>query len=225
LRERQGKGHLLLDTDASTIKKLRDRLLLYQPQVEIIHYAGHASGSQLLMEDATVYGAGLLRIGSAAKEFTARFPEWLFHPGTGGPAARRRRARAVIATSIEIGDDTATRFAEDFYKKLASGYSIDEAFRLATELVTAKNNASLSTADNPGRGIVRFIKPPNSGPVWGLYLHKNHPDAANYRLSDKSFYELHIKSQIDSKFNTSEDAILAALYNVLMTFSDELTDV
>ena len=60
LRERQGKGHLLLDTDYRTIKKLRDRLLLYQPQVEIIHYAGHANGSQLLMEDGTVYGAGLL---------------------------------------------------------------------------------------------------------------------------------------------------------------------
>src|SRR5688572_9022627 len=61
LRERQGKGHLLLDTDAGSIKKLRDRLLLYQPQVEIIHYAGHANGRQLLMEDETVYATGLLQ--------------------------------------------------------------------------------------------------------------------------------------------------------------------
>ncbi|MEO6287513.1 MAG: CHAT domain-containing protein [Dyadobacter sp.] len=222
LRERQGKGHLLLDTDASTIKKLRDRLLLYQPKVEIIHYAGHANASQLLMEDATVYGAGLLESVRLQKNLQLVF--------LNGCSTKEQvdqlldaGVRAVIATSIEIGDDTATRFAEDFYKKLASGYSIDEAFKLATELVTAKNNELLSTTDNPGRGIVRSIKPPNSGPVWGLYLHQNHQDAGNYRLSDKSFYELHIKSQIDSKFNTSEDAILAALYNVLMTFSDELT--
>ncbi|MHA4739015.1 CHAT domain-containing protein [Dyadobacter sp. MSC1_007] len=221
LRERQGKGHLLLDTDAGSIKKLRDRLLLYQPQVEIIHYAGHANGSQLLMEDETVYAAGLLQSVGLQKNLqlvflngcsTQQQVDQLLDAGV----------RAVIATSIDIGDDTATRFATDFYKKLSGGYSIDEAFRLATEVVTAKNNASLSTTDNPGRGIMRLIKPPNTGPAWGLYLHKNHQEAANYRLSDKSFYELHIKSQIDSKFNTSEDAILAALYNVLMTFSDEL---
>lgn len=221
LRERQGKGHLLLDTDAGTIKKLRDRLLLYQPQVEIIHYAGHASGSQLLMEDGTVYGASLLQSIQLQKNLKLVF--------LNGCSTQQQvdqlldaNVRAVIATSIDIGDDTATRFAEDFYKKLSSGHSIDEAFRLATELVTAKNNASLSTLDNPGRGIVHLIKPPDSGPVWGLYLNKNHRDTAGYRLSDKSFYELHIKSQIQSKFNTSEDAILAALYNVLMTFSDEL---
>ncbi|MCF0069579.1 CHAT domain-containing protein [Dyadobacter sp. CY261] len=221
LRERQAKGHLLLDTDGRTIKKLRDRLLLYQPQVEIIHYAGHANGSQLLMEDATIYGAGLLQSIRLQKNLQLVFlngcstqeqVDQLLDAGV----------RAVIATSIEIGDDTATRFAEDFYTKLAKGHSIDEAFRLATEVVTAKNNASVNTSDNPGRGLMSLIKPPNSGPVWGLYLHKNHPEAAGHRLSDKSFYELHIKSQIDSKFNTSEDAILAALYNVLMTFSDEL---
>jgi hypothetical protein len=221
LRERQGKGHLLLDTDARTIKKLRDRLLLYQPQVEIIHYAGHASGSQLLMEDATVYGAGLLESIRLQKNLQLVFlngcstqeqVDQLLNAGV----------RAVIATSVDIGDDTATRFAEDFYQKLASGHSIDEAFKLATEVVTAKNNAALSTTEDSERGIARLIKAPNTGPVWGLYLHKSQQGAANHRLSDKSFYELHIKSQIDSKFNTSEDAILASLYNVLMTFSDEL---
>lgn len=221
LRERQGKGHLLLDTDSRTSKKLRDRLLLYQPQVEIIHYAGHASGSQLLMEDATVYGAGLLQSIRLQKNLKLVF--------LNGCSTREQvdqlldaGVRAVIATSVDIGDDTATRFAEDFYQKLASGHSIDEAFKLATEVVTAKNNAALTTTEDPDRGIARLIKAPNTGPVWGLYLHKNQQGAADHRLSDKSFYELHIKSQIDSKFNTSEDAILAALYNVLMTFSDEL---
>lgn len=221
LRERQGKGHLLLDTDSRTIKKLRDRLLLYQPQVEIIHYAGHANGSQLLMEDGTVYGAGLLESIRLQKNLQLVFlngcstqeqVDQLLDAGV----------RAVIATSVEIGDDTATRFAEDFYQKLASGHSIDEAFKLATEVVTAKNNATLNTSEQQDRGIARVIKAPNDGPVWGLYLHKNHHDAASHRLSEKSFYELHIKSQIDSQFNTSEDAILASLYNVLMTFSDEL---
>ncbi|SEJ59257.1 CHAT domain-containing protein [Dyadobacter sp. SG02] len=221
LRERQGKGHLLLDTDPRTIKKLRDRLLLYQPQVEIIHYAGHASGSQLLMEDATVYGAGLLESIRLQKNLQLVF---LNGCSTQEQVNQLLDAgvRAVIATSVDIGDDTATRFAEDFYQKMASGHSIDEAFKLATEIVTAKNNATLNTSDHQDRGIARLIKAPNTGPVWGLYLHKNHQDAASHRLSEKSFYELHIKSQIDTQFNTSEDAILAALYNVLMTFSDEL---
>lgn len=221
LRERQGKGHLLLDTDPRTIKKLRDRLLLYQPQVEIIHYAGHASGSQLLMEDATVYGAGLLQSIQLQQNLQLVF---LNGCSTQDQVNQLLDAgvRAVIATSVDIGDDTATRFAEDFYQKLASGHSIDEAFKLATEVVTAKNNAALSTTEDSDRGIARLIKAPNTGPAWGLYLHKNQQGTANHRLSDKSFYELHIKSQIDSKFNTSEDAILAALYNVLMTFSDEL---
>ncbi|HWV31990.1 MAG TPA: CHAT domain-containing protein [Dyadobacter sp.] len=220
LRERQGKGHLLLDTDPRTIKKLRDRLLLYQPQVEIIHYAGHASGSQLLMEDATVYGAGLLQSIRLQKNLQLVF---LNGCSTQEQVNQLLDAgvRAVIATSVDIGDDTATRFAEDFYQKLAGGHSIDEAFKLATEVVTAQNNATLNTEEHQERGIARTIKAPNAGPVWGLYLHKNQ-DAASYRLSEKSFYELHIKSQIDSNFNTSEDAILAALYNVLMTFSDEL---
>ncbi len=221
LRERQGKGHLLLDTDARTIKKLRDRLLLYQPQVEIIHYAGHASGSQLLMEDATVYGAGLLQSIQLQKNLQLVF---LNGCSTQDQVDQLLDAgvRAVIATSVDIGDDTATRFAEDFYQKLAGGHSIDEAFRLATEVVTAKNNAALSSTEDPDRGIARLIKAPNTGPAWGLYLHKSQQGTASHRLSDKSFYELHIKSQIDTKFNTSEDAILAALYNVLMTFSDEL---
>ncbi|OJV22653.1 MAG: hypothetical protein BGO21_05720 [Dyadobacter sp. 50-39] len=221
LRERQGKGHLLLDTDPRTVKKLRDRLLLYQPQVEIIHYAGHANGSQLLMEDATIYGAGLLESIRLQKNLQLVFlngcstqeqVDQLLDAGV----------RAVIATSIDIGDDTATRFAEDFYQKLASGHSIDDAFRLATEIVTAKNNATLNTTEHQDRGIARLIKAPNTGPAWGLYLNKNHLGAARHQLVDKSFYELHIKSQIDTKFNTSEDAILASLYNVLMTFSDEL---
>ncbi|MET7258940.1 CHAT domain-containing protein [Dyadobacter fermentans] len=221
LRERQGKGHLLLDTDPRTIKKLRDRLLLYQPQVEIIHYAGHASGSQLLMEDATVYGAGLLQSVRLQKNLQLVF---LNGCSTQEQVNQLLDAgvRAVIATSVDIGDDTATRFAEDFYQKLAGGHTIDEAFKLATEVVTAKNNATLNTEEHQERGIARTIKAPNTGPVWGLYLHKNHQDAASHRLSEKSFYELHIKSQIDSNFNTSEDAILASLYNVLMTFSDEL---
>lgn len=221
LRERQGKGHLLLDTDPRTIKKLRDRLLLYQPQVEIIHYAGHASGSQLLMEDATIYGAGLLQSIRLQKNLQLVF---LNGCSTQDQVDQLLDAgvRAVIATSVDIGDDTATRFAEDFYQKLASGHSIDEAFKLATEVVTAKNNAALTTTEDADRGIARLIKAPNAGPVWGLYLHKNQQGAASHRLSDKSFYELHIKSQIDTRFNTSEDAILASLYNVLMTFSDEL---
>ena len=166
------------------------------------------------MEDATVYGAGLLQSIRLQKNLQLVF---LNSCSTQEQVNQLLDAgvRAVIATSVDIGDDTATRFAEDFYQKLASGHSIDEAFKLATEVVTAQNNATLNTEEHLDRGIARTIKAPNAGPVWGLYLHKNHHAAASHRLSEKSFYELHIKSQIDSNFNTSEDAILASLYFIL----------
>jgi hypothetical protein len=47
----------------------------------------------------------------------------------------RAGVSAVVATARPIDDDAACQFAENFYRKLASGYSVRDAFDQAQELV------------------------------------------------------------------------------------------
>lgn len=45
---------------------------------------------------------------------------------------------AVIATAVEIHDEMATEFAEQFYSSLANQATIQEAFEAAKALITTK---------------------------------------------------------------------------------------
>lgn len=110
-----------------------------------LHFAGHADGKTLLFE---------LRDGSAGPAGAASIAEFL--GGLRGlklvvlngcstraqvDALRANGVRAVVATSTAIRDDVATDFATFFYRAIAAGVSIRDAFKQASGRVKEKYKA------------------------------------------------------------------------------------
>ena len=223
LVDKQVLGHVLFDNDIKTIKKLRDLLFIYRPQVMVLHYAGHANDQQIFMEDGAAYGVGLLE---SIKLQTNLKLVFLNGCSTKGQVEKLLEAGvpAVVATSVKIGDTKARLFAENFYGNMAKGLELAEAFNLASELITKNTNKPVREIDDPIRGLSYLIEPETPGdPDWGLYINKGKQEVATWKFPDKSFYEVFIRNEIHTSSSGSPgDNLLTAFYNVLMTFSEEL---
>ncbi|MEM7368223.1 MAG: protein kinase [Bacteroidota bacterium] len=114
----------------------------YRDRIWIFHYGGHANDTQILAEDGQggnrpVFATGLAEFLSSQRGLKLVF----FNACATAEQARLLHESpipSVIATSREIRDDQATDFAEVFYKGMAAGESIDEAFGEASGFVKGK---------------------------------------------------------------------------------------
>lgn len=144
---RDGKVFLHL-MPAATAREIQD---LFQDRwtegrVSIFHYGGHASSEELWLEgerggNESFFAEGLARFLQVQQGLNLVF---LNACSTAEQAKLLldRSIPAVIATSRKIPDDLATAFSEAFYRGLASGASIEEAFQEADGLMIAKKGQS-----------------------------------------------------------------------------------
>lgn len=227
LFEKQSQGYYLFDDDTSTLENLRQKLFRYRPQVNILHYAGHANSSQLLFEDQTTYSAGLLESLKTQKNL-----KLVFLNGCSTKAQKDKLLEigvpAVIATSVKVNDDTARKFAIEFYQNLNDGKTLKEAFQIASGVKTGKDGLNLTDSKRSlGSLIIGDDDDEDTTDTlaWGLYISPANRDVLDWKLPNKSFYELVLKQGIDivsSKDNADNNLLLKTLYNVLMTFSEDL---
>ncbi len=140
---REGKVyvHLMPATTAREIQDLfQDRWT--EGRVSIFHYGGHATAGELWLEgesggNESFFAEGLARFLQVQQGLNLVF---LNACSTSAQAKMliERSIPAVVATSSKIPDDLATAFSEAFYKGLASGASIEEAFQEATALMLGR---------------------------------------------------------------------------------------
>lgn len=134
-------------------------------RVNIFHYGGHATPDRLWLESSSggneaFFSEGLARFLGVQQGLQLVF---LNACATADQAKRmlQENIPAVIATSQKVPDDIATQFARIFYLGMASGSSIEEAFREAegyllgrkgTEAFLSSNTRSLFWDEEIGFG-------------------------------------------------------------------------
>jgi Leucine-rich repeat (LRR) protein len=142
----------------------------YKNQISIFHFAGHANSEALSLQNAPTFFEPL------AKELVGRNKRSLqlvFLNGCSTYAHVQTLFKlgvlAVIATSVDVADDLAMKFAVQFYENLAEGDDIPTAYE------SAANFAKASSQETRFR-FLGSIK--NWGEVnqneqvfpWGLYI-------------------------------------------------------
>ncbi|MFN8463993.1 MAG: CHAT domain-containing protein [Caldilineaceae bacterium] len=111
----------------------------HRGRIAVFHFAGHSEGEMLLMQDRA---GRALQVGAAAlAEYLAVQPNlrlvFLNACNTQAQAAKLVSAnnRAALTIKDEIDDEWASRFAVHFYRALAGGASVGEAYVQAQSAV------------------------------------------------------------------------------------------
>ncbi len=123
----------------------------YRGRIAVLHFAGHAGSDLLLMESRPGQALEAGAAGLAAFLAAQSGLRLVFLNGcsTLEQAAGLHAAGvgAVIATSEEVGDDDALRFAAHFYRGLAGGASIGESYAQAHGALQAEAYAQAVPPD------------------------------------------------------------------------------
>ncbi len=154
----------------------------FKGRISIFHYAGHADGSQLHLDDdsfansdglADLFGAeGALKLVFLNGCSTQGQVEKLMEMGV----------PAVIATSVAINDTKATEFAEHFYRSLANKSTIKRAFSFAATFIKTKyKNLNEPVIENH-RGLKLRKEKTGEEMPWGLYLNDDVEDVLDWTL-------------------------------------------
>jgi len=190
--------------------QLVSTLTQYQQELLILHFGGHADGSQLHFKDAGGQIAGLAENLSLHPQLKLVF---LNGCNTQAHALQYLEAGvpAVIATTCSVADGQAMQFAEVFYTALAKGHTLEEAF------VRAKGAMKLSGATPVGEEIVnlrgvRLRQEQVTELPWRLYVagDESPERLLNFRLTDYS----------DVKPNIESDRSISILGNNNMMIND-----
>ncbi|MCB9547929.1 MAG: CHAT domain-containing protein [Myxococcales bacterium] len=144
-----GLCHVEVETNASVDTLIEALQRPREDTLAVFHYAGHASGDGLFLEGEggaaqQAHAGGLARLLSRQPGLQVVF----LNGCSTEPQVRRLLdlgVPAVIATNRAIDDGVATRFAQTFYRRLAQGAAVGEAFADAENaiLVTFGEGGSL----------------------------------------------------------------------------------
>ncbi|WP_131811861.1 CHAT domain-containing protein, partial [Paraglaciecola hydrolytica] len=170
--------------ESAQVDELYNDLLVYDGQIVIFHYAGHADGSMLQLEGAATGADGSAGAGGIAGLLgQQRSLKLVFLNGCATKdqvkLLHKAGVPAVIATAVKINDSKATCLSTAFYAALASGQSIYEAFDSAQNYIEAKFSTSgehpLKITRQPNFSFAEEeTEPQNYEFEWTLYTR---PDA------------------------------------------------
>ncbi|MEO1450600.1 MAG: CHAT domain-containing protein, partial [Bacteroidota bacterium] len=207
----------VLRDETAVLDEILETCARYQEQMIGFHYAGHASGETLDLEDGAASSDSIAQLlGSmpnlmfACLNGCATFGqvEKLFAAGV----------PVVIATSYAVSDVQAKTFARKFYEALAEGKSLEASFDFATQAILAKlakgnhhlHRGPLNLDANDEESDHQDFPTP-----WGIYYSSEHETVAKtwtlaqglrsdhmLRTGSKAFYaqetapgkRLHIKN-------------------------------
>jgi len=169
------KGWIILDRDESLEQNDLKRIVTgnYDDRIIIFHYGGHA-GSTLFLDSGEkvdivpiLAGQKNLKLVFLNGCSTKQQVDKLFKAGI----------KAVIATSVPIGDSNAREFAKVFYDALASQKTIKRAFIAAKSNINSKvdNIPTFGGKDGISRGVGSLTHSSSDSP-WTLYVQEQYQD-------------------------------------------------
>jgi len=168
--------------ESAGIDELFHNFNRFKGRIAIFHYAGHADGEHLhLDDDAFANADGLADLFGDESALKLVF---LNGCSTKGQVEKLMDlgVKAVIATSVAINDTKATEFAEHFYRSLANKNTIKSAFNFAsTYLKTKYSNLNKPEISNHKGLKLRREKTGEEMP-WGLYLNDDAEDILDWTL-------------------------------------------
>jgi hypothetical protein len=140
-------GKIQVERDESaTLEIISSRLKTYRESIAIFHYAGHASGKALQLEDGAANADGLAHL-------IAKLPNLqlvvLNGCATFGQVEKLLSlgVKAVIATSVAINDTKAREFATQFYEALANQQNIQQSYQSAVAFLESKYSKFKKSTD------------------------------------------------------------------------------
>ncbi|MEK7256100.1 MAG: CHAT domain-containing protein, partial [Bacteroidota bacterium] len=168
LAQRDVAHHFRLHRDSfSTIPKIAEYLLLFQEQIALFHFSGHAGRDQLLLDDSAANASGIAQL-------LARCPNLqlvvLNGCSTKGQVSALLEAGVpvVIATSAPVKDRTAAQFAISFYQSLADRFkSIGEAFEDGIAAAQTQSGQAIKVERTRGALVLSDVQ--KDEPLWGLH--------------------------------------------------------
>jgi hypothetical protein len=176
LQEHDDRRYIKVVKEENTsIKDIFDLCTRYADRVAIVHYGGHASGTQLQLEAATGAAEMANATGLAQLLGQQRGLQLVFLNGCATLDQVQTLfacgVRAVIATAVPINDTIATDFSEQFYLALAGGAPIQRAFQSAKAFVTTTHGAERDVGEFRA---VNWTGKKEGGAAsampWGLYV-------------------------------------------------------
>lgn len=155
-----------------------------EDRLQILHYAGHANSTTWDLEGQSLNSKGIA-------QFIKDHPNLLL-VFLNGCATRKQvddfqdaGIPAVIATDCPVGDESAMRFATQFYQSFAKGYDLQKSFDKAAAVVEAFNKEGDTRSISIYRDRRGFVKEEDSQTVpWGLYVHKGKESILNWKLGE-----------------------------------------
>ncbi len=176
LRPLESRAFIKLEREerAST-QDIIKTLSTYPEQISIFHYAGHAGGQALELEGGAGQAKGLAQLLGAQPNLKLVF---LNGCSTQGQVADLFKAgvKAVIATSVPIGDEKAVQFSSAFYRALANKRSIKLAFEFAKAAIETEYRDSPTFHIQRGVGLEREATEAEAQMPWTLYVQAEHEE-------------------------------------------------
>lgn len=182
LRPLESREFIKLEREESaTAQDIIKTFSTYPDRISIFHYAGHAGGQALELEGGQGQAKGLAKLLGEQRQLMLVF---LNGCSTQGQVKQLFAAgvKAVIATSVPIGDRKAVRFSEAFYRALANKRSIKLAFEFAKAAVETEFRDSPEFQVQRGMGLDENPDATVAMP-WSLYVQPQHEETVlNWRL-------------------------------------------
>lgn len=165
--------------ESATIDTIGKALQRFSKRIIIFHYAGHADGDRLYLEDAAGNAAGI-----AGQLGLLPNLQLVFLNGCSTLAQVRRLldlgVKAIIATAVPIDDHKAVEFAEKFYGALAQNNNISRSFKFAVEGLKTRYGGTFDATIVPKNGIANFSDTQQM--PWALFVNDNGNDVLSWEM-------------------------------------------
>ena len=168
--------------ESAGIEEIFHNFNRFKGRLSIFHYAGHADGKHLHLDDDTFASSdGLADLFGSESELKLVF---LNGCSTKGQVDKLMEIGipAVIATSVAINDTKATEFAEHFYRALANKNTIKSAFNFASSFLKTKYKNINEPVIESHRGLKLRREKTGEEMPWGLYFKEGAENVLDWTL-------------------------------------------
>lgn len=171
-------------TPSARLEDVFEKVNYYHNRLAVFHYGGHSNSQALQLVDATLKGTNLAVILGQQQNLKLVFLNGCSNQGQ-VKALIDQGIPAVIATSAPINDTKSIQLAKQFYKALAVGKTLKEAFEFAAAYVNNQAQEVLVAV----RGL--DLRKANRELEWGLYINKEKEEVMNWSIEKLESKEEH----------------------------------